>query len=90
MYRTTNLQNERLLNLCTAVIPCMQAISLGLVLILHSLCVSAHFCIKNKLAFKLFCTSWMKMPCTELTCFCGNQFPLSYEMVPESKIMGVQ
>lgn len=68
MYRTINLQNERLLNLCTAVIPCIQAIRVGLVMILHALCVSALFCVKNMLALQLYYTSWMKTPCTELTC----------------------
>jgi hypothetical protein len=66
VYRIIHLKNVRLLILCTAVIPCMQATRVGLVLILLSVCMSACFSVTNELAFMLF-TSWMKMPCTELT-----------------------
>jgi hypothetical protein len=67
VYRIIHLKNVRLLILCTAVIPCMQATRVGLVLMLLSVCTSACFSVMNELAFKLYSTSWMKMPCTELT-----------------------
>lgn len=69
MYRATNLQNERecwIMHSCDSMHASYQVrFGSGTS---FTVCVSTHFSIKNKLAFKLFCTSWMKTPCTELTC----------------------